>query len=81
MSATKNRGLGRGLDAIFGTSAPVQQSKPMTEMAEVAEWRQITENTVDSASQKAIYTIVSTRNAAARATSSQLGGIPIIIRP
>ena len=36
MSATKNRGLGRGLDAIFGTSAPVQQSKPMTEMAEVA---------------------------------------------
>lgn len=36
MSATKNRGLGRGLDAIFGTAAPVQQSKPMTEMAEVA---------------------------------------------
>lgn len=36
MSATKNRGLGRGLDAIFGTTAPVQQSKPMTEMAEVA---------------------------------------------
>ena len=36
MSATKNRGLGRGLDAIFGTTTPVQQSKPMTEMAEVA---------------------------------------------
>lgn len=36
MPATKNRGLGRGLDAIFGTTAPVQQSKPMTEMAEVA---------------------------------------------
>jgi ParB family chromosome partitioning protein len=36
MSATKNRGLGRGLDAIFGTTTPSQQSKPMTEMAEVA---------------------------------------------
>lgn len=36
MSATKNRGLGRGLDAIFGTTTPTQQSKPMTEMAEVA---------------------------------------------
>ena len=36
MSATKNRGLGRGLDAIFGTTTPAQQSKPMTEMAEVA---------------------------------------------
>lgn len=36
MSATKNRGLGRGLDAIFGTATPAQQSKPMTEMAEVA---------------------------------------------
>ncbi|MBR5595704.1 MAG: ParB/RepB/Spo0J family partition protein [Alistipes sp.] len=31
----KNKGLGRGLDAIFGTVAPVQQSKPMSEMAEV----------------------------------------------
>ena len=36
MATTKNKGLGRGLDAIFGTAAPVQQSKPMTEMAEVA---------------------------------------------
>lgn len=36
MAATKNRGLGRGLDAIFGTTTPTQQSKPMTEMAEVA---------------------------------------------
>lgn len=36
MSATKNRGLGRGLDAIFGTTTPTQQSKPMSEMAEVA---------------------------------------------
>ncbi|MBO7282228.1 MAG: ParB/RepB/Spo0J family partition protein [Alistipes sp.] len=36
MVATKNRGLGRGLDAIFGTTTPTQQSKPMTEMAEVA---------------------------------------------
>ncbi|MBO7235377.1 MAG: ParB/RepB/Spo0J family partition protein [Alistipes sp.] len=36
MSAPKQRGLGRGLDAIFGTTAPTQQSKPMSEMAEVA---------------------------------------------
>lgn len=36
MATIKNKGLGRGLDAIFGTVAPVQQSKPMTEMAEVA---------------------------------------------
>lgn len=35
MSAPKQRGLGRGLDAIFGTTAPTQQSKPMSEMAEV----------------------------------------------
>lgn len=35
MATIKNKGLGRGLDAIFGTAAPVQQSKPMTEMAEV----------------------------------------------
>lgn len=28
--------MGRGLDAIFGTTAPTQQSKPMSEMAEVA---------------------------------------------
>ena len=34
--AKKNSGLGRGLDAIFGTTTPAQQSKPMTEMAEVA---------------------------------------------
>ncbi len=36
MATVKNKGLGRGLDAIFGTTAPIQQSKPMTEMAEVA---------------------------------------------
>lgn len=36
MATIKNKGLGRGLDAIFGTVAPTQQSKPMTEMAEVA---------------------------------------------
>ena len=36
MATIKNKGLGRGLDAIFGTAAPTQQSKPMTEMAEVA---------------------------------------------
>ena len=36
MTTQKKRGLGRGLDAIFGTAIPVQQSKPMTEMAEVA---------------------------------------------
>lgn len=36
MVTTKNRGLGRGLDALFGNTAPVQQSKPMSEMAEVA---------------------------------------------
>lgn len=32
----KKRGLGRGLDAIFGDITPTQQSKPMSEMAEVA---------------------------------------------
>ena len=36
MATIKNKCLGRGLDAIFGTAALVQQSKPMTEMAEVA---------------------------------------------
>ena len=36
MSAPKQRGLGRGLDAIFGTTSPAQQSKPMSEMAEVS---------------------------------------------
>ena len=36
MATIKNKGLGRGLDAIFGTTTPTQQSKPMTEMAEVA---------------------------------------------
>ena len=36
MATIKNKGLGRGLDAIFGTAVPTQQSKPMTEMAEVA---------------------------------------------
>ena len=37
MAKTQNkRGLGRGLDAIFGDLNPAQQSKPMTEMAEVA---------------------------------------------
>ena len=36
MATIKNKGLGRGLDAIFGTTAPSQQSKPMTEMAEIA---------------------------------------------
>lgn len=36
MTAQKKRGLGRGLDAIFGTTNPTQQSKPMAEMAEVA---------------------------------------------
>lgn len=34
MTAHKNRGLGRGLDALFGTTT--QQAQPMTEMAEVA---------------------------------------------
>ena len=37
MTTTKNkRGLGRGLDALFGDVNPTQHSKPMTEMAEVA---------------------------------------------
>lgn len=36
MATIKNKGLGRGLDAIFGTTIPTPQSKPMTEMAEVA---------------------------------------------
>lgn len=36
MTSQKKRGLGRGLDAIFGTANPAQQAKPMSEMAEVA---------------------------------------------
>ena len=37
MTTQKNkRGLGRGLDALFGDANPTQQSKPMSEMAEVA---------------------------------------------
>lgn len=35
MTTQKKRGLGRGLDAIFGTVYPTQQAKPMAEMAEV----------------------------------------------
>ena len=35
MATVKSKGLGRGLDAIFGTATPAQQSKPMTDMAEV----------------------------------------------
>ena len=37
MTTAKNkRGLGRGLDALFGDATPAQHSKPMSEMAEVA---------------------------------------------
>ena len=37
MVKTQNkRGLGRGLDALFGSTNPTQQSTPMSEMAEVA---------------------------------------------
>lgn len=36
MTSQKKRGLGRGLDAIFGTANPTQQAKPMSEMAEIA---------------------------------------------
>ena len=37
MAKTQNkRGLGRGLDALFGSTNPTQQSTPMSEMAEVA---------------------------------------------
>jgi ParB family chromosome partitioning protein len=37
MTTTKNkRGLGRGLDALFGDVNPTQHAKPMSEMAEVA---------------------------------------------
>ena len=37
MTTVKNkRGLGRGLDALFGDATPAQHSKPMSEMAEVA---------------------------------------------
>ena len=36
MTAQKKRGLGRGLDALFGPTNPTQQSTPMSEMAEVA---------------------------------------------
>lgn len=35
-TTNKKRGLGRGLDALFGDINPTQQSKPMSEMAEVA---------------------------------------------
>ncbi len=36
MTTQKKRGLGRGLDALFGTTPTTQQAKPMSEMAEVA---------------------------------------------
>lgn len=36
MATQSKRGLGRGLDALFGIDNPTQQSKPMAEMAEVA---------------------------------------------
>ena len=37
MTTAKNkRGLGRGLDALFGDVNPAQSTKPMSEMAEVA---------------------------------------------
>ena len=36
MTTQKKRGLGRGLDALFGTTPTMQQAKPMSEMAEVA---------------------------------------------
>ena len=36
MTAQKKRGLGRGLDALFGPTHPTQQSTPMSEMAEVS---------------------------------------------
>ena len=32
----KQKGLGRGLDAIFGGEAPVVKAKPMSQMAEIA---------------------------------------------
>lgn len=35
-STQRKRGLGRGLDALFGPINPTQQSTPMAEMAEVA---------------------------------------------
>lgn len=35
MTTQKKRGLGRGLDAIFGATTPAQQSTPMAEMTEV----------------------------------------------
>ena len=36
MTAQKKRGLGRGLDALFGATLPELQAEPMAEMAEVA---------------------------------------------
>lgn len=36
MTTQKKRGLGRGLDALFDSANPIQQSTPMSEMAEVA---------------------------------------------
>ena len=36
MTTKNKRGLGRGLDAIFGATPHTQQAKPMSEMAEVA---------------------------------------------
>lgn len=35
MTTQKKRGLGRGLDAIFGATTPAQQTTPMAEMTEV----------------------------------------------
>lgn len=35
MTTQKKRGLGRGLDAIFGATTPAQQTTPMAEMTEI----------------------------------------------
>ena len=36
MTAQKKRGLGRGLDAIFGTDVVSPHTTPMSEMADIA---------------------------------------------
>ena len=51
------------------------------ESAAVAECLHTTENTIDNASQKHMYTLEIVKNTSILITSSTLGGIPIIISP
>ena len=64
---------------LIKSAKKIQQAIPS--MAEVAVWRQRTENRMESASQKQMYTPVKSRKTKIRPTSSALGGIPITRSP